>query len=113
MMKSIVLLKALAFPVLVHSNTNLRGNENKVAALTDSSPKLSECLLSAVSDDDCGKAVEGCVWCAEPIYGLCLTPVLAQKVRWMPFFTCTFPDDVDAQHAVYVENAKDVEIRLA
>eukprot|EP00956_Cyclotella_meneghiniana_P008792 scaffold12009_cov61-Cyclotella_meneghiniana.AAC.8 len=93
-MKTNLILTAFTLPVgLVLSSTlqnqNLRGNDTSGSA-GSTSPKLSECLLSAVSNDDCGTAVAGCIWCAEPIYGLCLTESAAQKVRWMPFFTCTF-----------------------
>jgi len=51
-------------------------------------PKLTDCLLSAVSSEDCGSVVPGCVWCAEPIYGLCVTENAASKMRMMPFFKC-------------------------
>mmetsp|Transcript_18291 Transcript_18291/g.29619 ORF Transcript_18291/g.29619 Transcript_18291/m.29619 type:complete len:119 (+) Transcript_18291:116-472(+) len=54
-------------------------------------PTLTNCLLSAVSSDDCGSELAGCIWCAEPIYGLCVTPTAANKMKFMPFFTC----DVD------------------
>mmetsp|Transcript_34150 Transcript_34150/g.62806 ORF Transcript_34150/g.62806 Transcript_34150/m.62806 type:complete len:113 (-) Transcript_34150:348-686(-) len=57
----------------------------------DEDPTLTNCLLSAVSSDDCGSEVAGCIWCAEPIYGLCVTPTAANKMKFMPFFTC----DVD------------------
>ena len=51
-------------------------------------PKLTDCLLSAVSSGDCGSVVPGCVWCAEPIYGLCVTENAASRMRMMPFFEC-------------------------
>ncbi len=51
-------------------------------------PKLTDCLLSAVSSGDCGSVVPGCVWCAEPIYGLCVTENAASRMRTMPFFEC-------------------------
>ena len=36
---------------------------------------------------DCGVAVEGCIWCAEPVYGLCVTESAAKRMNIMPFFT--------------------------
>mmetsp|Transcript_27704 Transcript_27704/g.62097 ORF Transcript_27704/g.62097 Transcript_27704/m.62097 type:complete len:117 (-) Transcript_27704:158-508(-) len=56
-------------------------------------PQLTDCLLSAVKEEDCGSLVKGCYWCAEPVYGLCLTKDAAIKVKWMPFFTCHLDDD--------------------
>ena len=29
-------------------------------------PQLTDCLISAVNEEDCGSVVEGCYWCAEP-----------------------------------------------
>ena len=29
-------------------------------------PKITDCLVSAVKEEDCGSVVEGCYWCAEP-----------------------------------------------
>ncbi|EJK47722.1 hypothetical protein THAOC_33542 [Thalassiosira oceanica] len=29
-------------------------------------PQLTDCLLSAVKEEDCGSLVKGCYWCAEP-----------------------------------------------
>lgn len=89
LLKAFILLPA-GLVLATLQNQNLRGNDTPGSADSTTSPKLSECLLSAVSNDDCGTAVSGCIWCAEPIYGLCLTESAAQKVRWMPFFTCTF-----------------------
>jgi len=55
---------------------------------SSSSPSLSDCLLSASTSVDCGVAVEGCIWCAEPVYGLCVTESAAKRMNIMPFFTC-------------------------
>mmetsp|Transcript_29392 Transcript_29392/g.50105 ORF Transcript_29392/g.50105 Transcript_29392/m.50105 type:complete len:124 (-) Transcript_29392:1853-2224(-) len=52
------------------------------------SPQLSYCLYSASSSEDCSKK-EGCVWCKEPLYGLCLTKELAKKMSFLPFLTCS------------------------
>ena len=93
--------KALALPVLLSPTssdaatfTSLRGfthdnlQYNSLEIADEDSPKLADCLLSAVSGDDCGTVVAGCIWCKEPVYGLCLTESAAEKVRWMPFFKC-------------------------
>ncbi|KAL3761070.1 hypothetical protein ACHAWU_005207 [Discostella pseudostelligera] len=56
------------------------------------SPTLSDCLLSAVNSNDCGTIVAGCIWCAEPIYGLCVTKTAAEKMKVMPFFKCNLSD---------------------
>ena len=57
---------------------------------SSSSPSLSDCLLSASTSADCGVAVEGCIWCAEPVYGLCVTESAAKRMNILPlpFFTC-------------------------
>jgi hypothetical protein len=73
--------------------TNLRRGElNQSVLITDAevSPHLSECLYSASSSEDCNKK-EGCVWCKEPVYGLCLTKELAKKISFLPFVTCSNP----------------------
>ncbi|KAL3766991.1 hypothetical protein ACHAWO_004965 [Cyclotella atomus] len=119
-MRSIIVLQVLTLPASALSDTlNPRGNESPSLA-DDPSPKLSECLLSAVSDDDCGTVLEGCIWCAEPIYGLCLTESAAKKVKWMPFLTCTFPDEEVAEIAeindsqvIQVNDMNDVKFRIA
>ena len=54
---------------------------------SSSSPSLSDCLLSASTSTDCGVAVEGCTWCAEPVYGLCVTEAAAKRMN-VPFLTC-------------------------
>ena len=53
-----------------------------------SSSSLADCLLSASTSTDCGVAVQGCIWCAEPVYGLCVTEAAAKRMNIMPFFTC-------------------------
>mmetsp|Transcript_26559 Transcript_26559/g.56123 ORF Transcript_26559/g.56123 Transcript_26559/m.56123 type:complete len:118 (-) Transcript_26559:156-509(-) len=74
----------------------LRGHNDAVAVVNDpsddnndGSPKLTDCLLSAVNSDDCGTVVEGCIWCAEPVYGLCVTGTAAKRMNVMPFFSCS------------------------
>ena len=56
---------------------------------SDLAPKLTDCLLSAVSSEDCGTVVPGCHWCAEPIYGLCVTEEAAMRLKIVPFFKCS------------------------
>mmetsp|Transcript_2740 Transcript_2740/g.4162 ORF Transcript_2740/g.4162 Transcript_2740/m.4162 type:complete len:121 (-) Transcript_2740:918-1280(-) len=71
--------------------TNLRQGElshNFRTGAEQASPQLSDCLYSASSSEDCSKK-EGCVWCKEPVYGLCLTKELAKKMSFLPFLTCS------------------------
>jgi len=77
---------------LLQRRTNLRRGERSHNLLTDAevSPHLSDCLYSASSSEDCNKK-EGCVWCKEPVYGLCLTKELAKKMSFLPFLTCSNP----------------------
>ena len=63
--------------------------------LSDDTPQLNDCLMSAVNSDDCGTVVAGCIWCAEPAYGLCVTPHAANRMGWMPFFTCNLEDSTE------------------
>jgi|Transcript_17155 hypothetical protein len=69
------------------ANNNFKGTlRGYVNADTDPVPTLSDCLISASSATEC--TVPGCVWCKEPIYGLCVTESTATKIGWMPFLTC-------------------------
>ena len=52
-----------------------------------SSPTLTECLYSATTSEECNKK-EGCVWCSEPVSGLCLTQEWAKKMSFLPFLKC-------------------------
>lgn len=68
--------------------TKLR--QKRYAPVTDSetsSPTLTECLYSATTSEDCDKK-EGCVWCSEPVSGLCLTQEWANKMSFLPFLKC-------------------------
>ena len=67
----------------VHQFLRARSEEVDVLHTTKS---LTECLLSASNSTDC--AAVGCVWCAEPVYGLCVTENAAKRMNPMPFFTC-------------------------
>lgn len=67
-------------------------NNNAPDNGTTNQPSLTQCLLSAVTGNDCGSIVPGCHWCAEPIYGLCVTESAAEKMKLMPFFKCNVGD---------------------
>jgi hypothetical protein len=109
-------LALLTLPILlVSSKNNLRikvvdETETKTDQFSldnllssqDADPKLTECLLSAVTDQDCGTVVSGCIWCKEPVYGLCVTESAAKRIGWMPFFTCNTKDDGE-QVELFVE----------
>ena len=75
-----------------HQEGTLRGYKDKLTDKPDDlhslDPKLMECLLSASSSYDCGTAVAGCIWCKEPIAGLCVTETAAKRMSMMPFFDC-------------------------
>mmetsp|Transcript_17185 Transcript_17185/g.35877 ORF Transcript_17185/g.35877 Transcript_17185/m.35877 type:complete len:177 (+) Transcript_17185:254-784(+) len=70
-------------------------DENDKSDGDDDDPKLTDCLLSAVSATDCGSILPKCIWCKEPIAGLCVTESAARKMNLMPFFTCSLRDDLD------------------
>lgn len=62
---------------------DLDGKEAKVDS------DLWECLTTGVDSASCTDATKGsCIWCAEPVYGLCVTPEVASKLNYLPFFTC-------------------------
>ena len=51
-----------------------------------------DCLLAASDGPTCRDYDDGaCVWCAEPIYGLCVTPQVADRIGALPFFNCDDP----------------------
>ena len=98
----VLLLNILQF-CNAHKHISLRGGNHveqaRITALgssvtlttttaDDSSPTLTNCLLSAVNPNDCGTKVAGCIWCAEPIYGLCVSETAAKKLKVIPFFNC-------------------------
>jgi hypothetical protein len=46
-----------------------------------------DCLLAGTDSASCTDATKGaCIWCAEPVYGLCVTPEAAAKLAYLPFF---------------------------
>jgi hypothetical protein len=97
------------------SPTSLRGStfdkqHDALEVAEEDSPKLTDCLLSAVSGDDCGTVVAGCIWCKEPVYGLCLTESAAERVRWMPFFKCNLPEEEEETEEIEIDVGEEVEI---
>ncbi len=100
MMASKIVAYALLLIVLqfcnAHKHTSLRGGDHeeqaRMTTADDSSPTLTNCLLSAVNSNDCGTIIAGCIWCAEPIYGLCVSETAAIKMKVMPFFKCDLGD---------------------
>jgi len=53
------------------------------------SSSLTECLMDGYDSDSCKANSNGeCVFCAEPAYGLCVTPSAAEKLSRFPFFNC-------------------------
>ncbi|CAB9529132.1 expressed unknown protein [Seminavis robusta] len=60
-----------------------RGKDEKDA------PSIYDCLQAASGGEECRSSFDGqCVWCAEPVYGLCVTPKVADMIGVLPFFTC-------------------------
>mmetsp|Transcript_5657 Transcript_5657/g.8188 ORF Transcript_5657/g.8188 Transcript_5657/m.8188 type:complete len:107 (-) Transcript_5657:1146-1466(-) len=71
--------------------SNANNNPFKMMNRDDNkdSPSLWDCLLEGSDGPSCAANSQGgCVWCAEPIYGLCVTPSAAKKIGIMPFFNC-------------------------
>ena len=78
-----------------HQNNNdvINNSKNSVNK-NDNEPTLTNCLLSASNSTDCGTIVPGCVWCAEPVYGLCVSETAAKRMNNMPFFTCSLSNSI-------------------
>lgn len=58
----------------------------------DNDDGMWDCLLTGTDSATCTDASQGsCIWCAEPVYGLCVTPDVAAKLRYLPFFYCDNP----------------------
>lgn len=48
-----------------------------------------DCLVSGTDSSSCAANSEGsCIWCAEPVFGLCVTPRVADKIGNLPYFSC-------------------------
>ena len=53
----------------------------------DTDRDLSDCILQ--DERSCRENESGdCVWCAEPVAGMCVTSSIAQKIGNLPFFDC-------------------------
>jgi len=73
-------------------------------------PSITDCLQAASGGDECRKAFDGqCVWCAEPIYGLCVTHSYASKLGKLPFFKC---DKSDGEEEWNGEGKEDTMMEL-
>jgi hypothetical protein len=67
----------------------LRNNNNNNIIIIKDAPSIYDCLQAASGGEECRAAFDGqCVWCAEPIYGLCVTPSVANTLKILPFFKC-------------------------
>jgi hypothetical protein len=59
---------------------------------TSNEPEESDLWTCLVTGDDsasCTEASQGaCIWCAEPVLGLCVTPEVASKLNYLPYFSC-------------------------
>lgn len=50
---------------------------------------LTDCLLSGSNEKECKiNSNSTCVWCAEPVAGLCVTPKVARSIGKLPIFKC-------------------------
>lgn len=74
----------LMSPQGVAASSSLRAKANLRA-----SPSIYDCLQAASGREECHDSFDGaCVWCAEPVYGLCVTSSVASKLGNLPFFKC-------------------------
>ena len=53
----------------------------------DGPSTLTDCLLTASDAAGCAE-VAGCIWCKEPLSGLCVTEAAARRMNALPFFDC-------------------------
>ena len=54
-----------------------------------SESSLWDCLMDGYDKESCKANSNGdCVFCAEPAYGLCVTPGVAEKLSQYPIFDC-------------------------
>lgn len=64
----------------------------KSTATTSSSTldsNLWDCLMAGSDGPSCRQNSNNtCVWCAEPVFGLCVTPATADKIGTLPMFDC-------------------------
>jgi hypothetical protein len=45
------------------------------------------CLMAGSDKASCEQDTT-CVWCAEPVFGLCVPPNAASQMKYLPFFKC-------------------------
>ena len=60
-------------------------NEDHPSIIIDND--IWACLMAGSEQISCENN-RSCVWCAEPIFGLCVTPGLASKMKHLPIFRC-------------------------
>lgn len=83
----------------VVAETFLRGKEDFVDT-QGTVPSIYDCLQAASGEDECKTTWGGqCVWCAEPVFGLCVTPTVANRIGKLPFFSCDQNVNVEAETA--------------
>ena len=81
-------LEDICFPVeQTPHGSKWNCDENRSKELDESD--LWTCLTTGEDSASCTEASQGaCIWCAEPVLGLCVTPEVASKLRYLPYFTC-------------------------
>lgn len=56
---------------------------------SDITESLWGCLMEGNDKESCKKNSNGgCIFCAEPVYGICVTPSVAEKLNRYPMFNC-------------------------
>jgi len=66
---------------------HLLADDDDVTIVAESS--LWDCLMDGYDKESCKANSNGdCVFCAEPAYGLCVTPGAAEKLSQYPIFDC-------------------------
>lgn len=71
-----------------HDDMVVKYGDNTMEEIEDEGG-LWDCLLDGSDSESCKSNSQGtCVWCAEPIAGLCVTPGVAAKIGRLPFFNC-------------------------
>ena len=79
----------LAAVVLLMSPQGVAASSLRTNPELRSSPSIYDCLQAASGSEECHDSFDGaCVWCAEPVYGLCVTSSVASKLGNLPFFKC-------------------------
>ena len=105
-MGPLLLISCLALPV-VNGEHFLRRKKNPVTeapipdteqpvlpsskkdVTSDIAESLWDCLMEGNDKESCDKNSNGaCIFCAEPVYGICVTPSVAEKLNRYPMFNC-------------------------